>query len=102
MRWPGFLVTGFALSAGFSGGFLFPKFAPQNDPVGIERVAGAAPVERTAGSTMIGATRQSLSMPEATPLITEGSEKPAMVPLAKLTAQQIAKQIGRASCRERV
>jgi S1-C subfamily serine protease len=89
MRWPSFLATGFALTAGFSGGFLFPRDTAQSEAVSIDRVAGGGPVDRTAGSTTLGATRQSLSIPDPS-VITE--EKPALEPLAKLTPQQIAKR----------
>lgn len=90
MRWPGFLAAGFALTAGFSGGFLFPRDPARVDAVSITRVAGAAPVDRTAGTAPLGATRQSLPIPD--PTAGTEPEKPRLEPLVRLTPQQIAKR----------
>lgn len=90
MRWPGFLSIGIALSAGFSGGFLFPREAAERESVHINRVAGAS-VERTSGTAALGATRQSLAMPDPS-VEPPAAARPAIEPIARLTPQQIAKK----------
>lgn len=91
MRWPSFLVSGFALAAGFSGGFLYPRGTAEGDAVRITRVAGASSgaVEQTAGAATLGATRQSLAIPDPA---ASDPEEPAVEPLVRLTPQQIAKR----------
>jgi len=87
MRLTGFLATGVALAAGFSGGFLYPQGHTRGEAVSITRVSGAGPLDRTSGVTgTLGATRPLVVVPEA-PVV-----KPAMEPLQKLTSQQVAKK----------
>ena len=87
MRLTGFLATGVALAAGFSGGFLYPRGPSEGEAVTITRVSGAGPLDRTSGvSGTLGATRPLVVQPEA-PVA-----KPAMEPLQKLTSQQVAKK----------
>lgn len=82
VRWSGFLVTAVALSAGFFGGFLLPR---DRDAVRITRLSGAVPLDRTSGTTgTMGVTRP-LVAPEPVPT-------PAIVPLLRLTPQQVSKK----------
>ena len=91
MRWPGILTVGIALSAGFSGGFLFPRDTASGESVSVQTVSGAT-LDRTAGTASapaLGATRQALSMPEPSQHV---PAEPAIEPLTRLTPQQVAKR----------